>query len=154
MPQPSFQPGEYLIPCPRCAGAVRLPRGAAPRFRSRCGECGFLVTATWTDNTIVLGAFETSLPRRDAGPRPVTAAAAAVPGRMAAMPPERFQAPPRPQGGPYPPTPMQPVTPMPVPRQAPAPAFTPIRFEDPSPDGAPDWEGARRRVSRAMNGLR
>lgn len=55
----------------------------------------------------------------------------------------------------YPQTPMRPVSPPP-----PAPAGEHPYADVPQPrrgprqDDGPDWEGARRRVTRAMNGLR
>ncbi|MCL2584199.1 MAG: hypothetical protein FWE35_17280 [Streptosporangiales bacterium] len=106
MSQPTFQPADYALPCPRCAAAVRVPHSPGPRHRTTCFECGFLLTLTWTDETILLASYP-------------------------------------------------PVHTPPVPRQAGAPAGP--RFEPrprPVEDGRPDWEGARRRVTRAMNGLR
>lgn len=116
-----------------------LPRNAGWRQRTTCADCGYLVTATWTDGAILLAAYPAALPRRDAAPRP--------PGRL--DPPV------------YPQTRMEPVYPPP-----PGPAFVPAQGPEarhagdprprrgPRPDDGPDWEGARRRVSRAMNGLR
>lgn len=118
--QPTFQPACYSVPCPRCAAPVPLPRNSGWRQRTICGECRYLVTATWTDGAIVLASYPMGLPRRDAVPRQ------------------------------YPQTRMEPV------QQGPENAYAdvPRPRRGPRPDDGPDWEGARRRVTRAMNGLR
>lgn len=57
MSQTTYRPGNYIVPCPRCAAGIRLARRGDGSQRTTCRTCGNVLVTTWMDATILLASY-------------------------------------------------------------------------------------------------